>query len=331
MATCPADAAPHGDGRWRPDAPAKATSNADFERDCVKGLTRHRKSLPCKWLYDDAGSQLFEQITALPEYYPSRTEEALLRGALPAVADGLAYGTTLVELGSGASRKTRLLLDAAPAIATYVPIDISGDELERAARTIRADYPGLTVRPIHADFTNPDAIDLTACEQPILLFFPGSTLGNFAPEEAQALLRAWREAAGPGARLLLGVDVIKDEATLVRAYDDAAGVTAAFNLNLLRRMNRELGCRVDVDGFAHRAVWNRAAQRVEMHLVARKDTRFRVGGVAITLKAGETIHTESSHKLPRDRWVDLFAGAGWRKVQIWANESPAFMLALLAS
>lgn len=316
----------------RPGLAAVRRSDAarfSFAADCIAGLSQARKAIPCKWLYDDAGSQLFERITALDEYYPSRIEEALLAQAAQDIA-GAAEPKSLVELGSGASRKTRLLLAAADGIETYVPIDISNDELGRAQRSLRADFPRLEIRPLCADFSTPASLDLSGLPGPALLFFPGSTLGNMAPNQAIGFLDGLRGQMRPDTKLLLGVDLLKGESVLRAAYDDSAGITAAFNLNLLSRMKRELGAAVDVSGFSHRAVWNAADSRIEMHLEARSRQEIVLLGRCFTIDAGETIHTENSYKLAAAQWETIFEAAGWRIEHDWQSADPSFRIALLA-
>lgn len=303
---------------------------ADFLADCLHGLAQPQKSLPCKWLYDDRGSNLFEAICRTPEYYPSRTEAALLADAAAWLAGQVAPGTALIEYGSGASRKTRLLLDAVPAIASYAPIDISEAELGRAAAAIAASYPALALYPLLGDFTETLRFDPALDRQPRLGFFPGSTLGNFAPGDAVAFLRSAREMMGQGSRLLLGVDLRKDAEILIPAYDDAAGVTADFNRNLLVRMQRELGCAIDVDAFAHRAVWNDAASRIEMHLVSLCDQAIMLDGRRIAFAAGETIHTENSHKFGLLQLTAMFHDAGWTVERQWISPTPSYALILLS-
>ena len=300
-----------------------------FEQDCIAGLSSNPKSLPCKWLYDDLGSALFERICTVAEYYPARAEAALLQRALPTIAASLPQGTTLLELGSGASRKTRGLLDASRTISTYVPFDISGRELERAARRIGQDYPGLDVCPIPADFMALRESDLAAFGRLLLLFFPGSTLGNLTPDDAVAFLTQLRRSAGAGAKLLIGVDQSKDLPTLLAAYDDAEGVTVAFNLNLLGRMNRDLGCDIDISLFGHRATWSGTHSRIEMHLVCTVEDTLAIGDDEFAFHAGETVHTESSYKLSKPALFDLFDRAGWQVAGSWATVQPSFLLAML--
>ena len=304
-------------------------AESSFRADCIAGLSAEPKTLPCKWLYDPEGSRLFEAICRVPEYYPSRTEAALLARAAPDIAAGLMPGTALVEYGSGASRKTRLLLDAAPTITTYVPIDICHDELAQSCATVATAYPGLRVMPVLSDFTRPLILDPALDRSPRMGFFPGSTLGNFAPDDAADFLRLARATLGAHARFLLGVDLRKDERTLVAAYDDAGGVTAAFNLNLLTRINRELGCSIDLDAFEHRAVWNEDASRVEMHLASTIDQQITISGRKFSMVAGETIHTENCHKFTLVGLSALAERSGWTVRNVWIEELPAYALLML--
>jgi dimethylhistidine N-methyltransferase len=311
------------------DAADDGVSAGAFGRDVVEGLGAARKRLPAKWLYDAAGSDLFEAICELPEYYPTRQETALLTQVAPQIAQRIPAGAALVELGSGASQKTRRLLDAAPQLSAYVPVDISGSALAAASAAIRADYPRLEVTPLEADFTRPGGWARVLPDRPRVGFFPGSTIGNFAPQEMVELLDRLRRALGPGAPLILGLDLAKDGETLEAAYDDAAGVTARFNLNLLARINRELGGKFDLSRFAHRAVWNRLEERVEMHLESLEDQDVPAVGRTFRFAAGETIHTESSYKLTPGRFADLAARAGWRIEEQWISAEPCFAVLLL--
>ncbi len=285
--------------------------------------------MPPKHFYDAAGSELFEAITELEEYYPTRTEVALLTAAAPDIARSIPDGAALVEFGSGASTKTRIVLDAAPQIAVYAPIDISASALEGAAQAIRADYPALTVAPLRDDFTNALRLPPETEGRPVVGFFPGSTIGNFTPDEARAFLTSARRLLGEGAAFLVGMDLVKDPAVLVAAYDDAKGVTAAFNKNLLVRINRELGGDFDVDAFAHRAIWNPAESRIEMHLVSLKDQTAHAAGHAFRFAEGETIHTENSYKFTMERMATLAAQSGWKLEERWASGDPAFGMVLL--
>lgn len=302
---------------------------SDFEADVLAGLKKPQKSLAPKYFYDAEGSRLFEAITELQEYYPTRTEIALLRGAAAEIAAEIPEGAALVEFGSGASVKTRILLDAAPQVSLYAPIDISGSALSEAAGAIRADYPQLAVAPLQDDFTRALQLPAEAAGRPVVGFFPGSTIGNFTPDEAEAFLAGARRLLGEGAAFLVGIDLKKDRATLEAAYDDALGVTAAFNRNLLVRINRELEGDFDLDAFAHRAVWNEAESRVEMHLMSLRDQAVTVAGERFRFAAGETLHTENSYKFTVEGFGGLAARAGWRLERWWASAHPAFAMTLL--
>ncbi|HLK26174.1 MAG TPA: L-histidine N(alpha)-methyltransferase, partial [Caulobacteraceae bacterium] len=304
-------------------------TQARFLADVVEGLSASPKRLPPKYFYDERGSALFEAICALPEYYLTRTETALLRDAAPEIARYISPDAALVEFGSGASTKTRLLLDAAPHIAVYVPMDISTEALAGAAAAIRSDYPNLIVEPFLADFTQAFDLPKLARERPRTGFFPGSTIGNFAPDEAVAFLRTARAHLGEDSQFIVGVDLVKDERVLVAAYDDARGVTAYFNLNVLGRINRELGGDIDIAAFGHRAIWNAAESRIEMHLVSRVDQMFRVGDHNFSMTAGETIHSENSHKFTIEGFAALAERAGWRVGAQWLSPDPAFAVFLL--
>ena len=298
-----------------------------FRADVLAGLARRPRAIPARWFYDRRGSELFEEITELPEYYPTRTERAILEVACPEVATIIGAGRAVVEFGSGSSVKTPILL-AAIAPSAYVPIDISGDFLRESSRTLSRQFPDLLVLPFEADFMKPLTLPRTIAETPKLGFFPGSTIGNMIPSMAVDLLRAMRASLGEGAMLLIGMDRIKDETTLVRAYDDAAGVTAAFNMNLLDRINRELSGTIPVDAFRHRALWNDDRARVEMHLEATRDATFTVDGQPFAVAAGETIHTENSHKYAtRDARILLRSG-GWTPIDMWTDPDDRFALYL---
>ncbi|MDP3853483.1 ergothioneine biosynthesis protein EgtB [Phenylobacterium sp.] len=312
------------------DAPAQiAEPDGAFAADVRRGLSQRRKELPAKYFYDAEGSALFEAITELPEYYPTRTEIALLRETAPAMAAHIPTDAALVEFGSGASTKTRILLDAAPQTGAYVPIDISPSALDAAAQAIGHDYSRLAVIPLVDDFTT--ALDLPADvgERPRVGFFPGSTIGNFQPHEVVAFLAAARHLLGEGAGFLVGIDLVKDAATLVAAYDDAQGVTAAFNLNLLARINRELDGDFDLAAFQHSAVWNAEESRMEMHLVSLRDQTVRAAGATFGFAAGETIHTENSYKFTVEGFASLAEQAGWKLERRWESPAPSFAVVLL--
>jgi dimethylhistidine N-methyltransferase len=298
-----------------------------FRADVLAGLAAPIPAIPARWLYDRRGSELFDEITRLPEYYPTATETALLELHCCEIASILGTGEAVVEFGSGSSTKTPILLRAVKP-AAYVPIDISGDFLREAAEGLKAEFPGLPVFPVEADFMR--RIDLPAAIEavPKLGFFPGSTIGNLVARTAVDLLRAMKETLGEGSRLVIGMDRIKDVAILQRAYDDAAGVTAAFNLNLLHRINAELDGTIDVSAFRHRAIWNDEMSRIEMHLEAVRDVAFTVSGVGFSMKAGETIHTENSHKYGyRDSRL-LLRAAGWGVMREWTDDKAWFSIIL---
>ncbi len=302
-----------------------------FRQDMIDGLSRRAKALPPKWFYDAEGSRLFEEITRLTEYYPTRQEAALLRRVAPEWAGRFGPGAVLVELGSGASEKTRIVLDAAPDLAAYAPIDISPTALNEAAERICADYPGLKVLPVVGDFEHLAPPPAEAGPGRRIGFFPGSTIGNLTPEAAVALLRSAREVLGEGSLFILGVDLVKSPDVLVAAYDDAQDVTAAFNRNLLIRANRELGMDFEPDAFAHVAVWNAEHSRMEMHLKATRPMTVHLGKLAFRFAEGETIHTESSRKFDQESVMALARSAGWRLKAFEVGPDPAVGLALLVA
>ncbi len=313
----------------RDAAPDRAVDTDTFRVDVLAGLSKPQKTIPPKYFYDAEGSRLFEAITELAEYYPTRTEIALLREIAPVIGRMISPGAALVEFGSGASVKTRILLDAAPQLSVYAPIDISRAALDAAAAAIRRDYPKLTVAPLLDDFTRALSLPSAAQGRPVTGFFPGSTIGNFTPDEARDFLRAARRLLGEGSRFLVGIDVVKDEATLTAAYDDALGVTAAFNKNLLARINRELGADFDLEAFTHRALWNAGESRIEMHLESRRAQAVRVAGRTFRFAKGETIHTENSAKFTVERFANLAGEAGWRLEDSWQSAKPAFAVVSL--
>lgn len=298
-----------------------------FRADVLAGLAEEQKAIPARWFYDDAGSRLFEDITQLPEYYPTRAETEILRARGEEFARLIGPGRAVVEFGSGSSVKTPLLLSAI-APSAYVPLDISGDFLRAAAADLAAKFPGLPVWPVEADFMRRVELPGEVEGLPKLGFFPGSTIGNLVARTATDLLRSMRETLGVGALLLIGMDLIKDEDVLVSAYDDAAGVTAKFNLNLLHRINRELAGDIPVDAFAHEARWNDTYARIEMHLVARQDVSFSVSGQSFAMAAGESIHTENSHKFTRRTANMLLAAGGWEPRARWTDSEKRFSLLL---
>jgi len=297
--------------------------------DVWTGLSRPSKQLPSKYFYDAAGSSLYEQICDLPEYYLTRTETRLLRELVPELRPRVAPETALVEFGCGASLKTRILLERLSTIALYVPVDICEESLKESTRRIRRDFPDLVVRPIAGDFLGTLATPSELASRPVLGFFPGSTIGNLSDEAAERFLRASRGLLGGEAQFLVGIDLTKDVDTLVRAYDDAQGVTAAFNRNLLVRLNRELGARFDPDAFSHRAIWNAEESRVEMHLVSTRSQSVMVRGRCFDFAAGETIHSENSRKYTLRQFSALAARAGWSIERSWTSSDPAYAVIML--
>jgi L-histidine Nalpha-methyltransferase len=298
-----------------------------FRADVLAGLRSRPRAIPARWFYDRTGSELFEAITTLPEYYPTRIETALLAAHGADFAAHIPAGCAVVEFGSGSSVKTPHLLRAV-APAAYVPIDISGAFLRASVTALQADFPTLPIHPLEADFMGRFALPDAVGALPKLGFFPGSTIGNLIARSAVDLLRQMRDVLGTGTMLLIGMDRVKDEATLVSAYDDAAGVTAQFNLNLLARINRELKGMIPLDAFKHRARWNDGYARIEMHLEAVRDVAFAVSGEHFNMAAGETIHTENSHKYgPRDARLLLRSG-GWSPLAEWADAADQFALIL---
>jgi len=297
----------------------------------LDGLSQLQKTLAPKYFYDDVGSALFEAICRTPEYYPTRVETALLAKVAPALAHDIPPGAALVEFGSGASEKTRIVLDSAPGLALYVPIDISRDALAAASARIGSAYPKLRVSPIAADFTRPIDPSAMGDAPSVLGFFPGSTIGNFTPVEARRFLADAHTLLGRNASFLIGVDLVKDLAVLRAAYDDAAGVTAAFNLNLLARINREFGADFRLDRFAHHVVWNADLSRIEMHLESLQTQTVRLAERAFSFRRGETLHTENSHKFTVSSFTGLALAAGWRVKTVWISDEQPFALFLLAA
>jgi L-histidine N-alpha-methyltransferase len=303
------------------------TADPHFRQDVLAGLAAPVPAIPARWFYDRRGSELFEEITKLPEYYPTRAEMRLLVAHSSEVGGIVGEGAAVVEFGSGSSAKTPTLLRAIGP-AAYVAIDISGDFLRASASAMQDIFPDLPIHAVEGDFTRDISLPERVAGLPKLGFFPGSTIGNMVAGTAVDLLRAIKRTLGIGAHLLIGMDRRKDPQMLVRAYDDEAGVTAAFNLNLLHRINRELNGTIPVDAFRHRAIWNDLMSRIEMHLEAVRDVEFTVEGHAFAFRTGETIHTENSHKYGvRDSRLLLQAG-GWRPRAEWVDEAEPFALIL---
>jgi L-histidine N-alpha-methyltransferase len=297
--------------------------------DIIAGLRDTPKHVSPMYFYDARGSALFDRICTLPEYYPTRTELGILRRHAGAMAAAIGPRALLVEYGSGSSTKTRLLLDRLAEPAAYVPVDISREHLLASAEALAAHYPKLRVVPVCADFTARFALPEVTGADRVVGYFPGSTIGNFGPAEARKFLADVAEQCGPGGALLIGVDLQKPRAVLEAAYDDARGVTAEFNRNLLRRANRELGADFDLAAFDHRAFWNAALGRVEMHLVSRRDQVAHVAGRAIPFAKGETIHTENSHKYELAGFAALAEAAGFGVERVWTDDAGLFSVQLL--
>jgi dimethylhistidine N-methyltransferase len=294
-----------------------------FRDDVLAGLSAPIPAVPARWLYDRRGSELFDAITRLTTYYPTRTETAIFHDIMPEVAARVPKGTAIVEFGAGSATKTPILIEAV-APAAYVPVDISGEYLEHSAAELQSRFPGLEVKPVVADFARPFTLPAEIDALPKLGFFPGSTIGNFVPWSATNLLRQFRALLGPGAQLLIGMDRVKPVERLIAAYDEPEGVTAEFNLNLLERINRELDGDIPVNAFRHQARWNDIMSRIEMHLVVTRDVEFTISGTAFRFARGSSIHTENSHKYgPRGGRVLLLAG-GWTPVAEWTDPAHDF-------
>jgi len=305
-----------------------------FAADVLDGLSQPRKSIPSTWLYDQRGSQLFEAITELPEYYATRTEIALLRGCAASIAEEAGADATVIEIGSGSSRKTPLLLGALRRPYAYVPVDISGSFLMYSAALLRGRFPDVRIMPVVGDFKRPvqlpHALRFAPARGRRIVFFPGSTIGNLTPEEAVSCLARLGDLCGPNGLVVLGVDQNHNEETLLPAYNDAAGVTAAFNLNLLERINRELGGSFDVGAFRHEARYERTLRRIEMHLISVREQTAEVLGRPFAFAPGETIHTENSYKYDCEAVDAMAARAGLRRLTNWTDERGRFALHLLA-
>jgi L-histidine Nalpha-methyltransferase len=309
--------------RWR-QSPQEAQPDNEFAAAVFDGLSKPSKTLPCRFFYDARGSELFEQITRLPEYYLTRTETSILEACAPEIAAGVPDGAVLVEFGSGSSRKTEILLRELSQLEIYVAIDVSDSALQEAKARLAARFPSLDVQPVVADFSYPVKLtaDLTAPRK--VGFFPGSTIGNVTPAEAVRLLGVFRTVLSPGGRLIVGVDLKKDVRRLVRAYDDAAGVTAAFNLNLLARINRELDGSFDLAAFRHKALYNPRQGRIEMHLESVRRQEVEIAGRVFRFEAGECVHTENSYKYAIGEFQDVARSANWHPRQVWTDRDNLF-------
>lgn len=301
----------------------------DLGTDVRRGLSQSPRGLPCKYFYDEYGSKLFDRICELDDYYPTRTEIAILRENLGEIAQALGPRVLLVEFGSGSSLKTDLLLDRLEDPVGYVPIDISRSHLVNSAARLARRYPQLEILPVCADFTEP--VPLPEPREPAerrVVFFPGSTIGNFGRDEAERVLSTMVEDCRSGDLLLIGVDLRKDPEVLRRAYNDSEGVTAAFNLNLLRRINRELGADFDLDGFEHEAVWDEGKGRIEMHLRSLREQTVTMDGQTFSFAPDETIFTESSHKYSVEEFQELASKVGYEPVRVWTDPRRWFSVQL---
>lgn len=304
-----------------------------FARAALEGLGRAQKFIPSAWLYDQRGSELFEEITRLDEYYQTRTEIGILQACAPLLAEAVAPGTVIIELGSGSSRKTPLLLRALREPHAYVPVDIAEDFLRASASALAANFPKLTVLPVVADFTQPFHLppQVSDTPHPRLGFFPGSTIGNFTPAEAVRFLQHAARLLGRNRRMVVGVDATKDAAILVPAYNDSRGITAEFNLNLLRRINLELGADFDVSAFRHEARYHDKLGRIEMHLVSQRKQTVNLLGHRFSFEPEETIHTENSYKYSVPEFQALAASAGWHPQAVWQDPARRFSVHLLSN
>lgn len=299
-----------------------------FKQAVLEGLGKPQKAVPSRFLYDERGSQIFEQITEVEEYYPTRSEMEIFLARRGEIAELAGDARALIEFGAGSTRKIRLLLEAMDFLEIYAPIDISQEFLEAEAQALDADFPRLQVLPVHADFMAEVPLPQAISQRPRLAFFPGSTIGNFLPREAHDFLRRVRALVG-GGLFLIGVDLKKDEPSLLRAYDDSAGVTARFNLNLLRRVNRELGANFDLEAFRHEARYSADHGRVEMHLVSRARQSVQIAGRAFRFEQGESIHTENSYKYTLAEFRLLTRAAGWEPLRSWCDKAERFSVHLL--
>ncbi len=315
--------------RRLPRAAALDPATEAFAADVIAGLSLRPKTLSPKYFYDSRGSQLFEQITQLPEYYPTRTELRILRDNARRLAALVPKDAALIEFGAGSAIKAKILLNAAPQIVAYVPVDISAEFLADEARRLERDIPRVEVHPVAADFTTVFDLPAGVRQRPRIGFFPGSTIGNFEPPQAIAFLRQAARILGPEALFIVGADRVKDEGVLHAAYNDAAGVTAQFNLNLLTRINRELGGDFDLAAFRHIARYNAALARIEMHLISGKRQSARAAAKVFPFEAGESIHTESSHKFTIEAFAVLAQAAGWATMDILSDERGYFSVYVL--
>ncbi len=295
--------------------------------EILEGLSRPQKTLSPKFFYDEKGSLLFEQITELPEYYPTQTELSIMQDKVHEMVALIGAEASLIEFGSGSSLKIRLLLEHMIRPAAYVPVDISKEHLLASAESLAADFPNIEILPVAADFTQPFALPNPVIS-PVrnIIYFPGSTIGNFSPEDAKSLLEVMHQEAGEGGALLIGVDLQKSVEVLERAYDDSAGITASFNLNLLQRLNNEFGANFDIGAFEHMAHYNSTKSRIEMHLKSLKAQTVTIGGRRFEFAAGELLHTENSHKYTLASFSKLASSAGFTVHTVWMDEREYFSI-----
>lgn len=298
--------------------------------DALEGLSQQQKTLPCKYFYDEEGSRIFDEITGLPEYYPTRTEAEIMRAHGKDIAAALGENVLLVEYGSGSSEKTRILLDSMQNMAGYVPVDISGDYLTGVAAQLQSEYPHIPVSPVTADFTEPFELpELDAKPHRIVAYFPGSTIGNFEVEDAKRILAQMTALCGPDGAVLIGVDLVKPVDILLAAYNDSAGVTARFNMNLLHRLNSELEADFDASQFRHEAIFNTAQSRIEMHLFSKEKQTACIDGIRFHFEEGESILTEYSHKYSPEAFAALAASAGLAPQKVWTDANDLFSVQYL--
>ncbi len=308
----------------RPLEPSPHARNPDFTEAVLAGLSLKQKAIPCRFLYDRRGSELFEEITDLPEYYQTRAEvEILTTNAVDIVAN-VSDGAALVEFGSGSSRKTELIIEALAKLRLYIPIDVSTSALEGARERLSQKFPTLTVIPIVADFSKPVRYPTALSSVAKFGFFPGSTIGNLAPAEAVQFLRILKSSLSEHSRLVVGVDLKKETGKLVRAYNDAAGVTAEFNINLLQRINREIEHAFDISTFQHQAIYDPVQGRIEMHLFSLVDQDIKLLGRSFPMRRGESIHTENSYKYTVEEFRELARKSGWAAVRTWTDDQKLF-------
>jgi dimethylhistidine N-methyltransferase len=303
--------------------------DSSFLSDVIAGLAARPKRLAPKYFYDETGAQLFEKITTLPEYYLTHCELQVLRERSAEIARFFPANSALVEFGSGSSRKARIVLSAASTVSTYVPVDISAEMLNREVDELRRDYPNLNVLPVVADIMQPFSLPPAVAGMPHAGFFPGSTIGNLEPHEACSFLRQAGRMLGRGASFIIGVDLVKDPKILNAAYNDRAGITAKFNLNLLARINRELGADFNLAAFEHHACYNQERSRIEVYLASRKRQKARLLGKTFDFRAGETIHTEYSYKFTLKSFSALARGAGWAPVAVYTDADHYFSVHVL--